>query len=55
MKMRQNFLVAKQGHLPHIDPVTLEKDMVTHFSFLAYEIPRTEGSRGLWFKGSQRV
>ena len=33
----------------------LEKEMVTHFSILAWEIPQTEGSGGLQSMGSQRV
>ena len=34
---------------------TLEKGMVTHFSILAWRIPWTEESGGLWSMGSQRV
>ena len=33
----------------------LEKEMTTHSSILAWEIPRTEEPGGLWFTGSQRV
>ena len=33
----------------------LEKDMATHFSILAWEIPRTEEPGGLQSIGSQRV
>lgn len=31
--------------MPHIDPVTLEKDMVTHSSFL----PMNPMDRGVWW------
>ena len=33
----------------------LEKEMATHSSILAWEIPRTEESGGLQSMGSQRV
>ena len=33
----------------------LEKEMATHFSILAWEIPWTEEPGGLQFMGSQRV
>ena len=33
----------------------LEKEMATHFSTLAWKIPRTEESGGLQSMGSQRV
>ena len=33
----------------------LEKEMATHFSILAWRIPRTEESGGLQSMGSQRV
>ena len=33
----------------------LEKEMGTHPSILAWEIPRTEEPGGLWSMGSQRV
>ena len=33
----------------------LEKEMETHFSILAWEIPCTEAPGGLQSKGSQRV
>ena len=33
----------------------LEKEMVTHYSILAWEIPQTEQSGGLQSMGSQRV
>ena len=34
----------------------MEKEMVTHSSFLAWELPRTEEPGGLrWSMGSQRV
>ena len=33
----------------------LEKEMATHSSILAWEIPSTEQSGGLQFMGSQRV
>ena len=33
----------------------LEKEMATHSSILAWEIPWTEESGGLWSMGSQRV
>ena len=33
----------------------LEKEMVTHSSFLAWKIPWTEGPGGLQSMGSQRV
>ena len=33
----------------------LEKEMATHSSILAWEIPWTEESDGLWFMGWQRV
>ena len=32
----------------------LEKEMAIHSSILAWEIPWTEESGGLWSKGSQR-
>ena len=32
-----------------------EKEMVTHFSILAWRIPRTEEAGVLQYKGSQRV
>ena len=34
---------------------TLEKQMATHSSILAWRIPRTEEPGGLWSMGSQRV
>ena len=33
----------------------LEKEMATHSSILAWEIPRTEEPGGLQYMGSQRV
>ena len=33
----------------------LEEEMATHFSILAWEIPRTEEPGGLQSRGSQRV
>ena len=33
----------------------LEEDMATHFSILAWRIPRTEEPGGLWSVGSPRV
>ena len=33
----------------------LEKGMVTHCSILAWRMPWTEESDGLWFMGLQRV
>ena len=33
----------------------LETEMATHSSILAWEIPWTEESDGLWFMGWQRV
>ena len=33
----------------------LEKEMATHSSILAWEIPWTEEPGGLWSMGSQRV
>ena len=33
----------------------LEKDMATHFSILAWTIPRTEEPGGIQSMGSQRV
>ena len=33
----------------------LEKEMATHSSILAWEIPWTEGPGELWFMGSQKV
>ena len=35
--------------------VPLEKEMATHYSILAWEIPGTEKSSGLQSMGSQRV
>ena len=32
----------------------LEEEMATHFSILAWRIPWTEDTGGLWFIGSQR-
>ena len=34
---------------------TLEKEVATHSSILAWEIPWMEESGGLWSMGSQRV
>ena len=34
---------------------SLEKEMATHSSILAWRIPRTEEPGGLQFRGSQRV
>ena len=34
---------------------TLEKEMVTHCSILAWEVPWTEELGGLQFRGSKRV
>ena len=34
---------------------SLEEEMATHFSILAWRIPRTEESDGLQSMGSQRV
>ena len=34
---------------------SMEKEMATHFSILAWKNPQTEESSGLQFKGSQRV
>ena len=34
---------------------TLEEETATHFSILAWKIPRTEKPGGLQFMGSQRV
>ena len=34
---------------------TVEKEMATHSSTLAWRIPRTEEPGGLWSVGSQRV
>ena len=33
----------------------LEKELATHYSLLAWRIPRTEEPGGLWSMGSQRV
>ena len=33
----------------------MQREMTTHSSILAWRIPWTEESGGLWFKGSQRV
>ena len=33
----------------------LEKEMATYFAILAWKIPWTEESDGLWFMGSQRI
>ena len=41
------------GSLGQEEP--LEKDMATHSSTLAWEIPWTEENDGLQFKGLQRV
>ena len=35
--------------------VSLEKEMTTHSSILAWKIPSTEEPGGLWSTGSQRV
>ena len=50
MPARQETLVQSLGQE---DP--LEKGMATHSSILAWRIPWTEGSGGLWSMGSQRV
>ena len=34
---------------------SLEKGMATHYSILAWRIPWTEETGGLWSMGSQRV
>ena len=50
-------LICNAGELGSIpgweDP--LEKEMTTHFSILAWEIPRVEEPGGLQSMGSQRV
>ena len=43
----------KLQYLDREDP--LEEGMVTHFSILAWRIPRTEEPGGLQFLGLQRV
>ena len=50
MPARQETLVQSLGQE---DP--LEKGVATHSSILAWRIPWTEGSGGLWSMGSQRV
>ena len=40
---------------PWVGEIPLEKEMVTHSSFLAWEIPWSEEPGGLWSMGSQRV
>ena len=41
------------GLIP-VQEVTLKKEMATHSSILAQEIPRTEEHGGLQFMGSQK-
>ena len=43
---------ANAGDMDWEDP--LEKDMATHSSILAWEIPRTEEPGRLWSMGSQK-
>ena len=43
------------GSIPGSGKITLEKEMTTHSSILAWRIPWTEESGGLQPKGSQRV
>ena len=40
-------------YLGREDP--LEEGMATHYSILAWRIPWTDASSGLWFMGSQKV
>ena len=42
-----------RGLIP-VQEVTLKKEMATHSSILAQEIPRTEEHGGLQFMGSQK-
>ena len=46
-------LPAKAGDMGWEDP--LEKEMATHTTILAWEIPRTEESGELWSWGHKRV
>ena len=54
--MVKNFPAMQETQVQSLgqeDP--LEKEMVTHFSILAWRIPWTEEPRGLQAIGSQRV
>ena len=46
--------VADPGSTPGLED-TLDKEMATHASILAWRTPWTEKSGGLWSMGSQRV
>ena len=43
------------GSIPRPREDFLEEEMATHSSILAWRIPWTEDSGGLWSKGLQRV
>ena len=45
----------RHGFNPWVGKIPLGKEMATHFSIFAWEIPRTEAPGGLQFMGSQRV
>ena len=47
--------IAKSQTTERLNFHALEKEMVTHSSVLAWEIPWTEKPRGLQSMGSQRV
>ena len=44
-----------EGLIPGSQEDSLEKEMATHSSILAWEIPWTEEPGGLQFKGSQEL
>ena len=53
-------LLANAGNVKDVSPIPgledlLEKEMATHSSSLAWEIPWTEKPGGLQSRGSQRV
>ena len=55
-QMVKNLPAVQETYVPFLvqkDP--LEKEMATHPSILAWKIPWTEKSGGLWSMGSQKV
>ena len=46
---------TQETRVPSLGNDPLEKEIATHFSVLAWEIPWTEELGGLQFMGSQRV
>ena len=53
LRATQEMQETQARSLGQEDP--LEKEMATHFSILAWKIPRTEEPGGYWFMGLQRV